>query len=88
VLIHLRFGKNARFCLFAQLRSNSKAKMVKVQQKVSGGFRCDNGSKTFFQVRSYISTSRKNGQPILDALYSALTGKPYIPSFITARSAE
>jgi len=48
----------------------------------------DEGSKNFCQVRSYISTSRKNGQPILEALYQALTGTPFIPAFIAVQTAE
>jgi transposase len=54
-------------------------RMVKVKQKVSGGFRTRPGAETFCALRSYISTTRKHGRNVIDALYDALMGQPFIP---------
>ena len=54
-------------------------RMVKVKQKVSGAFRTRTGAETFCAVRSYISTVRKHGHNVIDAMYDALTGNPFIP---------
>lgn len=56
-------------------------RMVKVQQKVSGGFRTFAGAQAFSRIRGYLSTLRKQGVPLLSALQATLLGHPVLPSF-------
>jgi transposase len=55
-------------------------RMVKVKEKISGSFRTIAGAKIFCAIRSYISTVRKQGINVLDALEFALCGNPFFPA--------
>lgn len=55
-------------------------RMIKVKQKISGGFRTTQGADTFAAIRSYISTARKQGHNVMDAVYGALVGRPFMPA--------
>jgi len=54
-------------------------RMVKVKQKISGSFRTKPGAQTFCAIRSYISTVRKQGGNVIDAIQGALKGNPFMP---------
>jgi len=55
-------------------------RMMKVQQKVSGCFRSWDGAKQFCLLRSYISTIRKQGLNVWEALGSLFQGNVLIPN--------
>lgn len=52
-------------------------RMVKLQQKISGGFRTPTGAEAFAAVRSYIETGRKHGNNPLDLLTRLFAGTPW-----------
>jgi transposase len=56
-------------------------RMIKVQQKVSGCFRTEQGIAMFCRIRSYLSTLRKQGIELLAALEHTLSGHPVLPAF-------
>lgn len=55
-------------------------RMVKVKQKVSGCFRSRAGANHYARIRGYISTAKKQGTGILDALQASFTGAPFMPA--------
>ena len=54
-------------------------RMVKLQQKISGCWRTDQGAERYLRVRSYISTARKQGHRPLAVLAQLATGQPWLP---------
>jgi transposase len=59
-------------------------RMVKLKQKISGGFRSELGAKFFCRIRGYISTLRKQNLDVLEALTCAFQGKPLMPALTRA----
>lgn len=55
-------------------------RMMKVQQKISGGFRSAEGAHCFGRIRGYLATMRKQAQPMLAAIENVFLGHPVVPS--------
>ncbi|MBD1865260.1 transposase [Trichocoleus sp. FACHB-46] len=54
-------------------------RMMKLRQKISGGFRSIKGAQMFCRIRGYLSTLRKQGIDVLDALKQVFAGNPLFP---------
>jgi transposase len=55
-------------------------RMIRLQQKISGGWRAEHGIDAFLTVRSYLSTTRKHGAGGLEVLHDLFTGQPWAPA--------
>ena len=70
---------------FTNNQAERDLRMTKVQQKISGCFRSENGADDFCRIRSFISTCMKQGEDVSLALNNLFRGKlpdflkPYLP---------
>jgi transposase len=53
---------------FTNNQAEQDGRMMKVKQKISGGFRSDDGANTFVTIRTVISTAKKQGWSVLQTL--------------------
>ncbi len=61
-------------------------RMVKIAQKVSGGFRSTQGAEAFLAFRSYLSSAAKQGVNRLEVLQQLFAGDTWMPSPSGTRS--
>ena len=66
---------------FTNNRAENEIRMTKVQQKISGCFRSEEGAKIFCRIRSYMLTCQKHNMTVTAALEILFEGK--LPHFCT-----
>jgi transposase len=76
---YLRFATDPR-APFDNNAAEREIRMGKLRIKVSGCMRSMAGAENFCAIRSYLSTAKKHGIGILDALTQAATETAWIPA--------
>ena len=72
----LRFMTDPRVP-FDNNQAERDIRMIKVQQKISGGYRTFEGAQRGMDLRSYITTTRKHDHSVIAALRAAAEGCPW-----------
>jgi transposase len=68
---------------FDNNRAESDLRMVKAQQKISGGWRTTDGARRYARIRSYLATAAKNTHDRYTALVTLFEGQPWqIPATV------
>lgn len=65
---------------FTNNQAERDLRPTKTQMKISGTFRSDTSAKAWARIRGYISTARKHGISIFQAILAAVTGNPWTPT--------
>lgn len=65
---------------FTNNQAERDIRMTKVKMKISGCFRSKAGAEDFCRIRGYLSTAKKQGWSLLDALASVFAGSPLQPT--------
>lgn len=64
---------------FTNNQAERDLRPTKLHRKISGCFRGQAGAERFAHLRSYLSTTRKNGVSAMDALIRLFEGNPWMP---------
>lgn len=67
---------------FTNNQAERDLRMIKVKEKISGTIASKRGGEYFARIRGYISTVKKQGKKILEELFNALDGKPFLPQLV------
>jgi transposase len=62
---------------FTNTLAERDLRMMKVQQKISGAIRSDDGTTAFCIIRSSLSTMHKQGRSMLGAMTAVFVGSPF-----------
>ena len=62
---------------FTNNQAERDIRMVKLKQKINGGFRTEHGARVFARIRGFCSTARKQGKQVFKELTRALQEPEY-----------